>query len=171
MPTYYYIYYLLQLLLLLLLHTTTLTTLAIRLLSISLTTTCRVSIPQSTGNQHTTTNKQTNLPTTVTMSSSQRGSVYVHQGSLGSSATSSPSRASSTSAQSGSSGSRGGSTRREYDAGMLAISTFPSRGDVLTSSVAGRSARVTETGSNVVVNHHRRDYEPNSPSPRYGGTY
>ncbi|KAH6608998.1 hypothetical protein Trco_002344 [Trichoderma cornu-damae] len=80
-------------------------------------------------------------------------SVHVHQGSSGPSSASSSSRSPSSSAHSGSSDSRSVSIRREYES-------------------AGRTAEVVRSGGGIlIINHGRRDYEHNSPSPRYGGTY
>ncbi|KAL7796841.1 hypothetical protein V8C37DRAFT_400189 [Trichoderma ceciliae] len=79
-------------------------------------------------------------------------SVQVHQSSSGPSTASSPSRSPSSPAQPGPSGTRSASIRREYES-------------------AGRTAQVVRSNSAYVINHGRRDYEHNSPSPRYGGTY
>ncbi|KAL6877001.1 hypothetical protein J3F83DRAFT_712527 [Trichoderma novae-zelandiae] len=78
---------------------------------------------------------------------SSRSSVYVHQGS----SASSPSRPSS-SASYESANSRSVSNRREYDA-------------------AGHAAQVIRSAKTVVINHNRKDFEKDSPSPRYGGGY
>ncbi|KAK4064048.1 uncharacterized protein Triagg1_9204 [Trichoderma aggressivum f. europaeum] len=83
---------------------------------------------------------------------SSRPSVYVHQTSSGPSTASSSSRSSSSSAHYAASNSRSVSDAREYDAER-------------------RSAQVVRTAGSVVVNHHRRDYETDSPSPRYRGGY
>ncbi|KAL7939192.1 hypothetical protein V8C35DRAFT_275046 [Trichoderma chlorosporum] len=82
--------------------------------------------------------------------SSQRSNVYIHQGSSGSSTANYSSRSSSSSAPSTT--SRSGSVRREYDS-------------------QGRAAEVVRSGNSVVINHRKRDYEVDSPTPYYRGTY
>ncbi|KAL7945090.1 hypothetical protein V8C42DRAFT_324535 [Trichoderma barbatum] len=104
------------------------------------------------------------------MSSSRN--VSIHQSSSGPSTASSPSRSSISSAHYSSS-SRSGSTRREYDAGMLVDATISTGRNVLTRSTVGRTSEVVQSrsGKTVVINHRKTGFEMGSPSPRYGGSY
>ncbi|KAL6891989.1 hypothetical protein GGI43DRAFT_387226 [Trichoderma evansii] len=72
--------------------------------------------------------------------SSRNSSVYVHQ--------SSSSRSSSSSGRSTAPSPRTGTTYREYGA-------------------VNHTTRVVQSGSNTIVQHNKRHYDPSSPSPSY----
>ncbi|KAM0245575.1 hypothetical protein ACHAQJ_010530 [Trichoderma viride] len=74
--------------------------------------------------------------------SSRNSSVYVHQSSSGPS-----SRSSSSSAGYAATSPRPTTTYREYD--------------------SRRASQGVKSGNNTVINHNKRHYDPNSPSPSY----